>query len=146
MEIRSAMPIGAVLTLPATGSEMNANSVISCDATKEKLAFASPKVRPQFSILDPETTFSLPERQTINGVVDAFIHVIEQYLTYDVNAPLQERQSEAVLLTLIDEGPKVLENPADYDARANVMWASTVALNFWRRCCRLRSSPISTMF
>ncbi len=128
-EVKAALPIGAVLTLPATGSEMNTNSVISRKSTEAKRFFSSPLVYPQFSILDPETTFTLPVRQTINGIVDAFVHVAEQYITYNVNAPLQDRQSEAVLLTLIEEGPKVLANPNDYDARANIMWTATNALN-----------------
>ncbi len=127
--VKSAVPLGAVLTLPATGSEMNANSVISKAASGEKLFFSSPCVYPQFSILDPETTFTLPARQTINGIVDAYVHVFEQYMTFDVNAPLQDRQAESVLLTLIEEGPKVIQKPLDYDARANVMWAATNALN-----------------
>ncbi len=129
-----AVPLGSVLTLPATGSEMNWNSVVSRESTKEKLHFASKYVFPKFSILDPETTFSLPERQTANGIVDAFIHVMEQYMTYDVNAPLQDRQAEAVLLTLIEEGPKVMADPTNYDARANVMWSATNALNNFLSC------------
>ena len=128
-EVKAAVPLGAVLTLPATGSEMNTNSVISRASSGEKLHFSSPCVYPQFSILDPETTFSLPVRQTITGIVDAYVHVFEQYMTFDVNASLQDRQAEAILLTLIGEGPKVLKNPNDYDARANVMWAATNALN-----------------
>lgn len=128
-EVKAAVPFGAVLTLPATGSEMNANSVISRASTGEKLIFKSPLVYPQFSILDPETTFSLPERQTVNGIVDAYVHVFEQYMTFDVNVPLQDRQAEAILLTLIEESPKVLKNPLDYAARANIMWAATNALN-----------------
>lgn len=127
--IECALPLGDVLTLPATGSEMNMNSVISRRATKDKLAFVSPHVFPQFSILDPETTISLPPRQTANGIVDACAHVFEQYMTYPVNAPLQDRQAEAVLLTLIEEGPKALVAPADYDARSNIMWSATCALN-----------------
>lgn len=127
--IESAMPLGCVLTLPATGSEMNAFSVVSRKGTKQKRAFGSSHVLPRFSILDPETTFSLPPRQVANGIADAFTHVLEQYLTYDVNSPLQDRWSEGVLLTLKEEGPKTLANPTDYEARANFMWAATVALN-----------------
>ncbi len=123
------LPFGCVLTLPATGSEMNGGTVITREATKEKLFFITPQTFPRFSILDPETTYSLPARQTANGVVDAFVHVIEQYLTYPADAPLQDRQSEAVLLTLIEEGPKALAKPSDYAARANVMWCATQALN-----------------
>jgi NADP-dependent alcohol dehydrogenase len=127
--VKKALPIGAVLTLPATGSEMNGNSVVTRIKTKEKLAFDSPAVLPQFSILDPEVIFSLPDRQVANGVVDAFVHVIEQYLTFPVNSPIQDRFAESILLTLIEEGPKVLANRNDYDAAANVMWSATLALN-----------------
>ncbi len=127
--IKSALPLGCVLTLPATGSEANPNAVISRAETGEKLAFINAHVFPQFSILDPETTFSLPERQIANGVVDAFVHVMEQYMTYPVNAPLQDRFAESILITLIEEGPKALQNPRDYDTRANIVWAATLALN-----------------
>ncbi len=127
--VNAAIPFGAVLTLPATGSEMNTNSVVTKWETQEKLFFASPLVYPRFSVLDPETTFSLPVRQISNGIVDAFTHVMEQYLTYPVNAPLQDRMAESILKTLIDEGPKTLANLQDYDARANVMWSATLALN-----------------
>ncbi|AIZ63552.1 aldehyde reductase [Hymenobacter sp. DG25B] len=128
-KVTSALPFGAVLTLPATGSEMNSGSVVTRVSTKEKLAFSSPLTFPKFSILDPETCFTLPKRQIANGIADAFTHVLEQYLTYPVNTPLQDRQAEAVLLTLIEEAPKVLENPRGYDAMANFMWAATNALN-----------------
>lgn len=134
VKIKSAIPLGVVLTLPATGSEMNPVAVISRRSTTDKLAFSSPLVYPRFSILDPEATFSLPQKQTINGIVDAFVHVVEQYLTMDVNSPLQDRQAEAVFLVLIEEAPKVLANQRDYDARANIMWAATCALNGWIGC------------
>ena len=124
-----ALPIGAVLTLPATGSEMNYYAVISRQETQEKKGMGNPLVYPQFSVLDPETTFSLPPRQIANGIADAFTHVMEQYMTYPVRAEMQDRMAEAVLLTLIDEGPKMLANPTDYDAAANIMWAATMALN-----------------
>jgi NADP-dependent alcohol dehydrogenase len=127
--VTAAVPFGAVLTLPATGSEMNTNSVVTKWETQEKLYFSSPLVFPKFSVLDPETTFSLPPRQISNGIVDAYTHVMEQYLTYPVNAPLQDRMAESILQTLIEEGPKTLANPQDYDARANVMWCATMALN-----------------
>ena len=123
------LPLGCVLTLPATGSEMNGGAVISRESIKEKLFFNSPHVFPQFSILDPETTFTLPARQTANGVVDAFVHTTEQYLTYPADAPLQDRQAEAILLTLIEEGPKALADPKNYAVRANLMWCATQALN-----------------
>lgn len=127
--VKSALPFGTVLTLPATGSEMNTNSVVTKWETQEKLFFASPLVFPKFSVLDPETTYSLPPRQIGNGIVDAFTHVVEQYLTYPVNAPLQDRWAESILQTLIEEGPKTLANPHDYASRANVVWSATLALN-----------------
>jgi NADP-dependent alcohol dehydrogenase len=125
----NALPLGCVLTLPATGSEMNNGSVISRVGTNEKLFFLSEYVYPKFSILDPAATFTLPPRQTANGIVDAYVHVMEQYLTFDVNSPLEDRQAEAILLTLIEEGPKALANPKSYSARANIMWCATNALN-----------------
>ena len=128
-KVRAAVPLGVVLTLAATGSEMNSGAVISRRETGDKLFFGSEKVFPRFAVLDPSTLFSLPPRQTANGVVDAFVHTVEQYLTYPVNAKVQDRLAEGLLLTLIEEGPKVLEHPNDYDARANVMWAATMALN-----------------
>lgn len=123
------LPIGAVLTLPATGSESNGNSVVTKKATKQKLAFGHPSVQPVFAVLDPQYTFSLPIKQISNGTVDAFVHVIEQYLTYPVNAPIQDGFAETILRTLIQEGPKALQDPTNYDVRANVMWAATMALN-----------------
>lgn len=129
--VKSALPIGAVLTLPATGSEANGASVISRRAIREKLAFISPLVFPRFSVLDPETTYSLPERQVANGIGDAFCHVMEQYLTYPANAAIQDRFAEGVLRTLIEVGPRTLGNPKDYATRANFVWAATCALNGW---------------
>lgn len=129
--IQKALPFGAVLTLPATGSEMNGGAVVSRRENVEKFAFSSEKTFPKFSILDPELTFSLPTKQTKNGIADIFVHVCEQYLTRAENAPLQSRQAEAVLSTLLEEAPKVLLDPNDYDARANIMWAGTNGLNFW---------------
>ncbi len=127
--VTEALPIGAVITLPATGSEMNGNSVVTRVSTQEKLAFGSTAVMPQFSILDPEVIFSLPDRQVANGVVDAFVHVMEQYLTFPADAPLQDRFAEGILHTLIEEGPKVLADRQNYEAAANFMWSATMALN-----------------
>jgi NADP-dependent alcohol dehydrogenase len=107
--VQRALPLGTVLTLPATGSEMNAFAGLTPESTHEKLPFSSPLVYPRFSVLDPTTTFTLPARQIANGVVDAFTHTMEQYLTYPVNAPLQDRFAEGILQTLIEEGPKTLE-------------------------------------
>jgi len=123
------LPLATVLTLPATGSEMNHTSVISRRATQEKLAWRTEAAFPLFSILDPTTTYSLPEKQVRNGIVDAYVHVMEQYATYPVNAKLQDRQAEALLLTLQEIGEKALEMPPDYDTRANLMWCATNALN-----------------
>ncbi len=132
--VKKALPLACVLTLPATGSEMNSGAVITKASTQEKLAFNSSLVFPKFSVLDPESTYSLPDNQTENGIVDAFIHVCEQYLTYPANAPLQDRFAESILVTLTEEGPKVLKNRTDYDSRANVMWAATAALNGYIAC------------
>ncbi len=128
-KITQALPFASVLTLPATGSEMNSGGVVTRKSTQAKLSFSSPYVFPQFSVLDPNKTFSLPTRQLANGVVDAFIHVMEQYLTYPVNAQVQDRFAEGLLQTLIEIGPKILEGSADYDTRANLMWAASMALN-----------------
>ncbi|EKT7566654.1 TPA: iron-containing alcohol dehydrogenase [Salmonella enterica subsp. salamae serovar 9,46:z4,z24:z39:z42] len=127
--VKAALPMGCVLTLAATGSEMNNTAVINRATTKDKLFFTSPYVMPQFSVLEPEITYTLPERQTANGVVDAFVHILEQYITYPANAKVQDRLAEGLLNTLKEEGPKALENPQDYDARANIMWSATMALN-----------------
>jgi len=127
--IERALPLGSVLTLPATGSEMNSGSVVTRRTTQDKLAFMHPLVYPRFSVLDPSTTLTLPPRQIGNGVVDAYTHIMEQYLTYPVNAPVQDRFAEGLLLTLIEEGPKALAAPEDYDVRANIMWCATMALN-----------------
>lgn len=128
-KIADAVPLGTVLTLAATGSEMNNGAVITKAATQDKLFFFSPFVQPRFSILDPVTTYSLPARQIANGVVDAYVHTLEQYSTYPVNAKVQDRIAEGLLRTLIEEGPVALANPQNYDARANLMWAATIALN-----------------
>lgn len=131
-EIKKALTYGTVLTIAATGSEMNDGAVITKAATKDKLPFSSSLLYPKFSVLDPEITYSLPARQTGNGVVDAFVHVIEQYLTYSTeDTTFQDNMWEGILRTLISEGPKALKEPRNYDARANIMWAATWALNGW---------------
>ncbi len=127
--VQTALPLGTVLTLPGTGSEANAASVISRRAWQEKLHFIAPAVFPIFSILDPNVTMSLPTVQSANGIGDAFVHVLEQYLTYPVGAAVQDRFAESILRVLVEEGAKVLAAPQDYAARANVMWATTMALN-----------------
>jgi NADP-dependent alcohol dehydrogenase len=127
--IKQALPLACVLTLPATGSESNIGAVVTRDGNK--LSFMSPLVRPLFAVLDPAVTLSLSDRQIGNGVVDAFVHTMEQYLTYSVNGKLQDRFAEGLLLTLIEEGPKALaiETKNDLDVRGNIMWAATMALN-----------------
>lgn len=127
--INAALPLGAILTLPATGSESNGNSVVTREGTK--LPFASPLVCPTFAVLDPTVTLSLSDRQICNGVVDAFVHVMEQYLTQTVNAKVQDRFAEGLLLTLIEEGPKALaaDSKEDMLVRSNIMWSATMALN-----------------
>ena len=127
--VTAAMPFGTVLTLPATGSEMNPASVITHAEKGAKLPFISSHCYPVFSILDPELTYTLPPRQIANGVADAFVHIIEQYLTFPVAASVQDGFAETLLRTLIDLGPKALETPNDYDIRANLMWTATLALN-----------------
>ena len=127
--VKASLPFGVILTLPATGTEMNKNSVISRKSTVEKFAFSSPYSFPLFSILTPEAAATLPPNLVANGIVDAYVHVIEQYLTYPVNAPIQDRFAEAILITLIEEGPKAYANPSDYEAMANLMWSATMALN-----------------
>lgn len=129
LPVKDALPFGTVLTLPATGSEMNMNSVVSRREIDKKLAFASEKVYPQFSVLDPTFTYTLPRRQTRNGVIDAFVHVMEQYLTRPANAEIQDRFAESIAQTLVKEGPVALKKPEDYDCRANIMLAATMALN-----------------
>lgn len=127
--VTRALPFGTVLTLPATGSEMNNGSVVTRKATQTKLAFKSRHVFPVFSVLDPTKTFTLPPKQIANGIADAFVHTVEQYLTYPVQGLAQDRFAEGLLQTLIEIAPKALAEPEDYDTRANLMWTATLALN-----------------
>jgi len=127
LPVEAALPLGCVLTLPATGTETNTGSVVTRD--KNKLGFLSAKVRPRFAILDPSTTLTLSERQIGNGVVDAFVHTMEQYLTYPVNARVQDRFAEGLLLTLMEEGPVALDDKENLETRGNIMWSATLALN-----------------
>ena len=123
------MPFGTVLTLPATGSEMNSGAVITREDTKEKLAMGGAGLFPEFSVLDPQVIHSIPHRQLVNGITDAFTHVLEQYLTYPAGANLQDRFSESILQTLIEVAPKILKDQTDYTAASNFMWSCTMALN-----------------
>jgi alcohol dehydrogenase YqhD (iron-dependent ADH family) len=128
-DLNKVVPFGTVLTIPATGSEMNSGSVVTIEATQEKLAFGGSALFPKFSICDPTVIVSLPKRQLQNGVVDAYTHVLEQYLTYPHEGYLQDRISESILQTLIEIGPKVVEDPTDYALASNFMWSCTMALN-----------------
>jgi NADP-dependent alcohol dehydrogenase len=125
--VSDARPIGTVVTLPATGSEMNAGAVISYEGGKYPVF--SPLGFPKFSFLDPTLTFTLPKRQVANGVVDAFVHILEQYVTYPVDARFQDRTAEGLLRTLIEVGKETIDNPTNYEARANLVWSATNALN-----------------
>jgi NADP-dependent alcohol dehydrogenase len=128
-DLSKVIPFGTVLTLPATGSEMNSGAVVTIESTQEKLTLGGSALFPKFSICDPTVIASLPKRQLQNGVVDAFTHVMEQYLTYPHNALLQDRIAESILQTLIEIGPGVVENPSDYKLASNFMWSATMALN-----------------
>ena len=123
------MPFGTVLTMPATGSEMNSGAVITRAELKEKMGMGGPGLFPQFSILDPQVIQSIPKRQIANGIADAFTHVLEQYMTYPTQAFLQDRFSESIMQTLIQVAPMVIENPSHHEAASNYMWSCTMALN-----------------
>lgn len=127
--ITKALPFASVLTLPATASEMNSGAVISRRATKQKLAMGGPALFPQFSILDPTVIKSIPKRQIANGITDAFTHVLEQYMTFPVDAALTDRFSESIMQTLIEVAPKIMKDTSDYKAASNFMWSCTMALN-----------------
>ncbi|WP_310383498.1 iron-containing alcohol dehydrogenase, partial [Roseateles sp.] len=127
--VKQALPFGTVLTLPATGSEMNSGAVITRKATHTKLPFMSALVFPQFSVLDPTKTYTLPPQQIANGIADAFVHTLEQYLTYPVQGLAQDRFAEGLLQTLVEIAPKALAEVPDYDSRANLMWSASLALN-----------------
>lgn len=127
--VTAALPLASVLTLPATGSEMNNGAVITRLADKAKLPMHSDLVFPQFSVLDPTKTFSLPARQVGNGVVDSFVHVIEQYLTVAGNNPVQDRFAEGLLQTLVEIGEQAVQETENEEVRANLMWVACLALN-----------------
>lgn len=127
--VQRALPLASVLTLPATGSEMNNGGVVTRKATQAKLSFSSVHCFPQFSVLDPTKTYTLPPAQIANGLVDAYVHVMEQYLTYPVQARPQDRFAEGLLQTLVEIAPGALAEPPDYHHRANLMWTATLALN-----------------
>jgi NADP-dependent alcohol dehydrogenase len=128
-DLSKVIPFGVVLTLPATGSEMNSGAVVTIEATQEKLTLGGSALFPKFSICDPTVIVSLPKRQIQNGIIDAYTHVMEQYLTYPTDAILQDRFAESILQTLVEIGPGVVENPTDYKLASNFMWSATMALN-----------------
>ncbi|WP_144492788.1 iron-containing alcohol dehydrogenase [Bacillus pumilus] len=126
---QKALPFGTVLTLAATGSEMNPDSVITNWETNEKYVWGSSVTHPAFSILDPEHTYSVPENQTVYGMVDMMSHVFEQYFHNVKNTPLQDRMCFAVLQTVIETAPKLLEDLQNYEHRETILYAGTIALN-----------------
>lgn len=128
-KITSALPIAVVLTICATGSEMNSGAVISNEETNEKLEINSPVLYPTLSVCDPTYLYTLPKKQTAAGTVDIMSHVLEQYFQPNMEAYITDRLSEGVLKTCIKYGPIALEEPDNYEARSNLMWASTIALN-----------------
>ncbi len=128
-DIKHALPLASILTLPATGSEANANAVVSRREYSKKLPLSSDLVRPVFSILDPETTYSLPLKQTVNGIIDTYVHILEQYMITREDSPIQDGMAENLLRLLHEYTPKLLQNPNDYNLRAQMMYISTLALN-----------------
>ena len=129
-----ALPFGTFLTIPATGSEANSGAVISREELKEKLTMGGPLFFPKFSFCDPTVVATLPKKQIANGITDAFMHTLEQYLTFPTANLLQERQAEAILQTLIEIGPEVIEHPNNYKLASNLMLCATHALNGNLRC------------
>lgn len=128
-KIKQALPIATILTLAATGSEMNPFCVLSNEETNEKLGFGNELLYPKFSILDPEYTFSVPKNQTAAGIADIMSHVFEQYFCPVKNTDIQDRLCEAILKTVISNGPIAIANPTNYDARAEILWSGSLALN-----------------
>lgn len=127
--VSEALPLGTVLTLAATGSEMNRSSVITNWETNEKYGWGNPVVYPRFSILDPVNTFTVPRDQTINGIVDMMVHTLENYFHVQRETHLQDRMMESLLLTVIETAPKLLENLESYEHRATILYCGTMALN-----------------
>ncbi|MDM5228694.1 iron-containing alcohol dehydrogenase [Cytobacillus sp. NJ13] len=124
-----ALPFGTVLTLAATGSEMNAGSVITNWETNEKYGWGSPVTFPKFSILDPVNTFTVPRNQTVYGIVDMMSHVLEHYFHLEENTDFQDRMCESLLITIMEAAPKLLEDLESYEHRATILYSGTMALN-----------------
>lgn len=127
--IKEVTPVASILTLAATGSEMNGSTVISNTAVNMKVGFNHPKLKPVFSVEDPEYTYSVSRYQTCAGAVDIMSHLFEQYFSAEKDGFMQNRLIEGLLKTIIHYAPIALENPRDYEARANIMWTSSMALN-----------------
>lgn len=128
--VQAALPLGVVLTIPAAGSEGSGNAVITNTTTQQKLGIKHPMIlRPKFSVMNPELTMTLPAWQTASGICDMMVHILERYFTNTPNTEVGDRMCEGVLMACINEGRKVMKNPQDYDARANIMWCGMVAHN-----------------
>lgn len=128
--VQRALPVGVVLTIPAAGSEGSGNSVITNQVTRQKISLRSPEhLRPRFAIMNPELTFTLPPEQTAAGICDMMVHIFERYFTNTPQTGITDRVSEGILLSIIEEAPRVMQNPTDYDARANILWAGMLAHN-----------------
>ena len=128
-EMKAALPVGTVLTIPAAGSEGSSNTVITQELSKRKLGTGSPVLRPVFSIFNPIYTYTLPPFQTACGIADMMAHILERYFTKTTGVEISDRLCEGILLTIIDQGPMVFKEPENYDARSNIMWAGTIAHN-----------------
>lgn len=135
--VRKALPVGVILTIPAAGSEGSANTVITKVDGLQKRGMGSDCLRPRFSLLNPELTFSLPPYQTAAGITDMFAHLMERYFSNTKGVELTDRLGEGVMKAIIEEAPKVLANPDNYDARANIMWSGTMAHNGLTGCGRI---------
>ena len=134
-KVTKAMPLGVVLTIPAAGSEGSGNSVITNSETKQKLGIKHPMIlRPRFSVMNPQLTVTLPAWQTASGICDMMVHILERYFTNTPHTEVGDRMCEGVLMACINEGRKVMADPTDYDARANIMWTATWALNTLLKC------------
>ncbi len=129
-KVGSCLPVGVVLTIPAAGSEGSGNAVITNEKTRQKLGIRQPMLlRPKFAIMNPELTTTLPEWQTASGISDMMAHILERYLSNTTDVQIGDRMAEGILLAIMEEAPKVIANPNDYEARANIMWCGTIAHN-----------------
>ncbi len=129
-KVTSALPVGVVLTIPAAGSEGSGNAVITNMATGQKLGIKEPMLlRPKFAVMNPELTMTLPAWHTASGICDMIVHILERYFSNTENVEISDRLCEGVIIAIINEARKVMKNPQDYDARANIMWSGTIAHN-----------------